>query len=412
FPSLHFQQVRYWLISFVLRTKPKHERGKTLSHNAKNSKPHKSLNYAVDPDHNEPFWKKTTLSFATADYGARGSRGDDYKFACVSIAERKADKEFMPTLAQLLKHPLAIVAFVPKDVALFFAGAIAGAASKTVTAPLDRIKFLMQTHGVRVGQESAKKAFGFIEAITVIGKEEGIRGYWKGSLPQVIWIIPYSAVQLFAYENYKKIFRGKNGELSVFGRLAAGAFAGMTSTFVTYPLDVLRLRIAVEPGYRSMTGVSLGMLRGEGLASFYKGLGPSLIAIAPYIAVNFCVFDLLKKSLPDKYQKRTEISLLTAVLSTSLATLTSYPLDTMRRQMQIKGTPYKTVVDALSGIIERDGAIGLYRGFLPNALKNFPTSSIRLTTYDIVQRLIAASEEEFQTITEENRKKQTNSKTY
>lgn len=59
--------------------------------------------------------------------------------------------------------------------------------------------------------------------------------------------------------------------------------------------------------------------------------------------------DRLKKSLPEKYQKRTETSILTAVLSASLATLTCYPLDTVRRQMQLKGTPYKTVLDALSG---------------------------------------------------------------
>jgi len=57
----------------------------------------------------------------------------------------------------------------------------------------------------------------------------------------------------------------------------------------------------------------------------------------------------LKKSLPEKYQKRTETSLLTAVISSSLATLTCYPLDTVRRQMQLKGTPYKTVLDAISG---------------------------------------------------------------
>ena len=82
--------------------------------------------------YNEPLWKNTTFSF------------DDHKFACVSMAERKLDKEFMPTLDQLMKNPLALVSFVPKDVALFFAGAIAGASSKIATAPLDRIKFLMQ----------------------------------------------------------------------------------------------------------------------------------------------------------------------------------------------------------------------------------------------------------------------------
>ncbi|KAF8402663.1 hypothetical protein HHK36_010752 [Tetracentron sinense] len=326
-------------------------------------------------------------------------------FACVSIGEKR-EKEFEPTSEQLLKHPLALLAFVPKDAALFAAGAIAGVAAKTVTAPLDRIKLLMQTHGVRVGQESAKKAISFIEAITLISKEEGIKGYWKGNLPQVIRIIPYSAVQLFAYETYKKLFRGEDGELSIVGRLAAGAFAGMTSTFVTYPLDVLRLRLAVEPGYRTMSEVALNMLRDEGIASFYKGLGPSLLGIAPYIAVNFCIFDLVKKSLPEKYQKRTEASLATALVSATLATLMCYPLDTVRRQMQMRGTPYKTVLDAFPGIVARDGFIGLYRGFVPNALKSLPSSSIRLTTFDTVKGLIAASEKELKRIVEENRERQ------
>ncbi|XP_022151582.1 probable envelope ADP,ATP carrier protein, chloroplastic [Momordica charantia] len=327
------------------------------------------------------------------------------KFACISVVEKRDQHEFAPSPSQLLTHPLALLALVPKDAALFAAGAVAGAAAKTVTAPLDRIKLLMQTHGVRVAHEGTKKAIGFIEAITTIGRDEGIKGYWKGNLPQVIRVIPYSAVQLFAYEIYKKIFRGKDGELSVLGRLAAGASAGMTSTFITYPLDVLRLRLAVEPGCRTMSEVALNMLKEEGIASFYYGLGPSLIGIAPYIAVNFCIFDLLKKSLPEKVQKRTETSLLTALISASCATLTCYPLDTVRRQMQMRGTPYKTVLEAFSGIIAHDGVVGLYRGFVPNALKTLPNSSIRLTVYDFVKRLIATSEKELQQIVEDNREK-------
>ncbi|KAK3226147.1 hypothetical protein Dsin_006009 [Dipteronia sinensis] len=359
----------------------------------------------MSSDHHEPLWKSDARFILSAgDLGGGG--GGFVNFACLALVEKGGRKDFDPSLAQLTKHPLAILALVPRDIAIFVAGAAAGAAAKTVTAPLDRIKLLMQTHGVRVGQESAKKVIGFIEAIKLIAKEEGIKGYWKGNLPQVIRIIPYSAVQLFAYETYKKLFKGKDGELSVIGRLAAGACAGMTSTFVTYPLDVLRLRLAVEPGYRTMSEVALNMLREEGVASFYYGLGPSLIGIAPYIAVNFCIFDLVKKSLPENYREKAEASLLTAVVSAGLATLTCYPLDTIRRQMQMKGTPYKSVLDAFAGIVQRDGVIGLYRGFLPNALKNLPNSSIRLTTFDMVKRLIASSEKEFQRITDENREKQ------
>lgn len=70
--------------------------------------------------------------------------GTRCNFASVSVAERKFDKEFSPTAAQLLQHPLAMGALVPRDGALFLAGAIAGAAAKSVTAPLDRIKLLMQ----------------------------------------------------------------------------------------------------------------------------------------------------------------------------------------------------------------------------------------------------------------------------
>lgn len=327
------------------------------------------------------------------------------KFACVSVVEKRDQHEFAPSLSQLLTHPQALLGLVPDKAAVFTAAAIAGASAKTMTAPLDRIKLLMQTHGVRVAQEGTKKAIGFIEAITAIGQNEGVKGYWKGNLPQVIRVIPYSAVQLFSYEMYKKLFKGEDVELSVRGRLAAGACAGMTSTFITYPLDVLRLRLAVEPGYRTMSEVALNMLKEEGIASFYYGLGPSLISIAPYIAVNFCMFDLLKKSLPENVQKRPQTSLLSALISASCATLTCYPLDTVRRQMQMRGTPYKTVLEALSGIIEQDGVVGLYRGFVANALKTLPASSIRLTVFDYLKGLIAISKKEFEQIVEDNREK-------
>uniref|UniRef100_A0A0D9UZD1 Uncharacterized protein n=1 Tax=Leersia perrieri TaxID=77586 RepID=A0A0D9UZD1_9ORYZ len=340
----------------------------------------------------------------------RGRGGVAPMFAALTVREGaeevgKGKQLQLPPVAELVRHPLAMLALVPNSVALFGAGAAAGAVAKTITAPLDRVKLLMQTHSVRVVGESTKKGIGFLEAIAEIGKEEGLKGYWKGNLPQVIRIVPYSAVQLFSYEVYKKIFRRKDGELSVFGRLAAGACAGMTSTLVTYPLDVLRLRLAVESGHSTMSQVAMNMLRDEGLASFYGGLGPSLIGIAPYIAVNFCVFDLMKKSVPEKYKSRPETSLATALLSATFATLMCYPLDTVRRQMQMKGSPYNTIFDAIPGIVERDGLIGLYRGFVPNALKNLPNSSIKLTAFDTVKTLLSTGQKELEKLMQENQEK-------
>ncbi|KAK9054924.1 hypothetical protein SSX86_026003 [Deinandra increscens subsp. villosa] len=298
------------------------------------------------PKTNQPklIWKEipgleplTYEENGTVLWRRRGSAG----FACVSMPEKKrvaAEIEFTPTAAQILKTP---------------AGYYSWTESRATKC----------------------KENNWIPRVISVGTEGGVRGYWKGNLAQVIRILPYSAVQLFAYESYK----------------------------VTYPLDVLRLRMAVDPGHQTMTNVVVSMLKEEGLGSFYRGLVPSLVSIAPYVAVNFCVFDLVKKSLPEKYRNRTEASLVTAFAAATVATLTCYPLDTIRRQMQMRGTPYKTILDAFSGIIARDGVAGLYRGFVPNALKTLPNSSIRLTTFDAMKRLIAASEKEFQRILEENR---------
>lgn len=78
---------------------------------------------------------------------------------------------------------------------------------------------------------------------------------------------------------------------------------------------------------------------------------------------------------------------------TSQATGGCYPLDTIRRQMQLKTSTHANVFAAATAIVARDGVMGLYRGFLPNAAKNLPNSSIRLSTFDAAKKLLAASGE-------------------
>lgn len=71
----------------------------------------------------------------------RNGPGSDDEDAALALGD---DVKVWPSTAQFLKHPLALFALVPKDATLFAAAAAAGAAAKTLTAPLDRIKLLMQ----------------------------------------------------------------------------------------------------------------------------------------------------------------------------------------------------------------------------------------------------------------------------
>jgi len=113
---------------------------------------------------------------------------------------------------------------------------------------------------------------------------------------------------LRSYEKLKKLFADKDGNLSIPARLAAGAGAACFSTVVrgcraaceqrslppqvTYPLDIIRFRMAVDPTLNTIPQVIRSVIRDEGVWAFYKGLLPSCVGIAPYSSINFAAFDL------------------------------------------------------------------------------------------------------------------------
>ena len=253
----------------------------------------------------------------------------------------------------------------------------------------------MQTSNASQQSAAAQAAVkgGLIPAFVTIFKTEGIAGYWKGNVPQIVRVFPYSSAMLASYDFYKKMLTDKeSGKLSVPNRLAAGAAAACTATLVTYPLDIIRLRLAVDPNMKNMGQVARSILRDEGAASFFKGLPATCLSIAPYSALNFCAFDLIKKNLPEEYRNEARGIATASMLAAALATGSMYPLDTIRRQMQLKSSTYKNIIDAGMGVVAKGGVAGLFKGFIPNAMKNVPNKSIQLTTFDILKKLIAKSD--------------------
>ncbi|KAG6485910.1 hypothetical protein ZIOFF_054477 [Zingiber officinale] len=153
----------------------------------------------------------------------------------------------------------------------------------------------------------------------------------------------------------------------------------MSSTLETYPLDVIRLKLAVAPGSKTMSQAMANIF----LFSFYF--------------YELCVLDLFKKSLPEKYLTKPETS-----LSTAHDLGNAFVLPSGHSPSSSVLTLEKCHV-ICSGIVERDGVIGLYRGFVPNALKSLPNSSIKLTAFDTVKSLIASERKELEKIVESNK---------
>ena len=103
--------------------------------------------------------------------------------------------------------------------------------------------------------------------------------------------------------------------------------------------------------------------------------------IAPYMALELASYDLLPREM---------LSFARGFSAALIATSFCYPLDTIRRQIQLSSTVRVSMGATLARTLEQEGVAGLYRGFIPNALKNLPNKGATLASVVFAALLIAA----------------------
>ncbi|XP_043286050.1 calcium-binding mitochondrial carrier protein SCaMC-2 [Venturia canescens] len=264
------------------------------------------------------------------------------------------------------------------------AGGIAGAVSRTCTAPLDRIKVYLQVHGTR--QCNITSCFRYML------REGGIMSLWRGNGINVLKIGPETALKFMAYEQVKRAIKGTDSrELRIDERFIAGSLAGGISQSAIYPLEVLKTRLALRK-----TGEFTGILDAAakiynqgGLKNFYRGYIPNLIGILPYAGIDLAVYETLKnrylRSHTENEQPAFWVLLLCGTASSTAGQVCSYPLALVRTRLQAQISPGKlpnTMVGVFQDILHREGIRGLYRGLTPNFLKVAPAVSISYVVYE------------------------------
>jgi solute carrier family 25 phosphate transporter 23/24/25/41 len=124
-----------------------------------------------------------------------------------------------------------------------FAGGFAGALSRSMVAPLERLRTIMMASPVPITMRTA---------VEQMWNDGGAAGLFKGNMASVIKVLPSSAVQFAVYDHCSDAFKALRG-LSpsstphIGDRLAAGVVAGAAACVVTYPLDTIRTMMCV-PG--------------------------------------------------------------------------------------------------------------------------------------------------------------------
>ncbi|CAL9059817.1 adenine nucleotide transporter BT1, chloroplastic/mitochondrial [Musa acuminata AAA Group] len=275
-------------------------------------------------------------------------------------------------------------------------GAIAGAVSRTTVAPLETIR----TH-LMVGSNGNSTA----EVLQSIMKTEGWKGLFRGNFVNVIRVAPSKAIELFAYDTAKKVLTPKDGELPklpIPSSVVAGAFAGVSSTLCTYPLELLKTRLTIQRDmYDNLLHAFLKIVREEGPSELYRGLTPSLIGVMPYAATNYFAYDTLKK-LYRKTFKTEEIgnvaTLLIGSAAGALSSSTTFPLEVARKHMQVGAVGgrkvYKNMLHVLLSILEKEGIGGLYKGLGPSCMKLVPAAGISFMCYEACKKILIDEAEE------------------
>ena len=132
----------------------------------------------------------------------------------------------------------------------FMLAGISAGFSKTIAAPIERIKLLLQNQGDAKGIEKPYK--GMMDIIKRVPAEQGVASFWRGNMANVYRYFPTQALNFAFKAEYKKIANkmlpGKDFSSRLLNNVAAGGAAGATSLLVVYPLDFARTRMAMDTG--------------------------------------------------------------------------------------------------------------------------------------------------------------------
>lgn len=318
------------------------------------------------------------------------------------------------------------------------AGGFAGCAAKTAVGPLDRVKILFQTRNPQFAKYTGSWS-GFPTAIRDIYTSTGVRGLFKGHSATLLRIFPYAGIKFLAYEQIRaRVIKNKAQETPA-RRFISGSLAGMMSVFLTYPLEVIRVRLAFETkeearsslvtivkkiyaeqpppvAHSSSTAVTAAATNvvekvtpRSGLSNFFRGFTPTLAGMIPYAGASFLAHDSMSDVMrmpilapyttlpntsraesgtqpPKPAQLRYWAELTTGGIAGFVSQTVSYPLEVIRRRMQVGGVVGDghrlSIPEVARRIYMERGYKGFFVGLTIGYVKVVPMVAVSFYAYE------------------------------
>ncbi|XP_047503160.1 calcium-binding mitochondrial carrier protein Aralar1 isoform X3 [Pieris napi] len=274
----------------------------------------------------------------------------------------------------------------------FTLGSFAGALGATAVYPIDLVKTRMQNQrtGSFIGEVAYRNSWDCFKKVI---RHEGFSGLYRGLVPQLIGVAPEKAIKLTVNDLVRDKFMDKNGNLTLYAEVIAGACAGGSQVVFTNPLEIVKIRLQVAGEIAGASKVrAWSVVKDLGLFGLYKGAKACLLRDVPFSAIYFPAYAHCKAHFADENGYNHPLTLLAAgalagVPAASLVT----PADVIKTRLQVVArsgqTTYTGVIDATRKIWAEEGARAFWKGAVARVFRSSPQFAVTLVTYEILQRL-------------------------
>ena len=281
----------------------------------------------------------------------------------------------------------------------FILGGITAGISKTVVAPLERVKLILQTQPSNCSLTDSLFYKGTLDILRKVPKAEGILSLWRGNLANILRYVPSQAL-IFGFKDTLRhqictVESNQQNPWRLFAEnFLSSSIAGSLSLLFVYPLDFVRTRLATDMGrsiserqFAGFLDCSSKIYQSDGIKGLYRGFFMSMQGIAIYRGVAFGGYDTLKITLLGS-DSGVCIRFGVAQAANIVAGFISYPWDTVTRRMMMQsGRPeklYTGSLDCFKKTFREEGIYTFFKGFTSNILR-CSGGALVLVLYDELQ---------------------------
>lgn len=190
----------------------------------------------------------------------------------------------------------------------FLMGGASASLSRTITAPVERVKLLIQNQDATAAIRDKHRPYaGAMDCLKRVSREQGVLSFWRGNLVNVGRYMPAQGLNFAMKEVYKKALYVDKTEQgtkeNLIGNFVSGGVAGATTLGLLYPLDFVRTRLALDIGrgrtreFKNIRDVARKIAKTDGINGFYRGLGTSLLLSFTFRGFYFGMFDTFRPYL-------------------------------------------------------------------------------------------------------------------